>query len=246
MVRWRSVPAELAWVAVGLACYLVVRAVTLDRLDEAHANAADVLALERDLGLDWEHAVQDVTLGLPWFSTAVAQFYFWAYFPTLVVTVVWLFLRHPAAYATMRNAVLASLVVGFVGYAVFPCAPPRIADEGYVDTVTDASLAAVERPIGITNEVAAMPSFHIAWLLVAAVVVFGVTRNPVLRVLCVAVPVLMAYAVVATGNHWVLDIPAGAVVGVAGLAVAGVIRARRPAADGTGPVVAVGSVRDAG
>lgn len=230
MGRYRSLLTELSFVAAGVACYLLVRALTVDRVDEAVANAHQVLTLERDLGLDWEHAVQQSALDVPWLSTAATQFYFWGYFPTLIVAVVWLYRRHRDSYTTLRNLVLASGAVGFVWYAVYPCAPPRLTDERFVDTLAEAALADVERPIGLTNEIAAMPSFHVGWLVVAAVVVFGATRSPVLRTLCVVVPVAMAYAVVATGNHWVLDVPAGAAIAVAGgLIETGRSALRRPA-----------------
>lgn len=211
---------ELGIVVVGLACYLAVGWYAGDRTDQAIANALDLVALQEALGLDWEHAVQDATLTVPGLGGVLAQFYFWGYFPTLLPAVVWLFLRHRDAYRTARIAVLVSGAVGFTVQALYPLAPPWIVDDGFLDTVGGASVETMARPGGLANSLAAMPSFHCGWLVLIAVVVFRVTRSPVLRVLCVLHPALMCLTVVATGNHWVLDIPAGVAIAVLGLQIA--------------------------
>ena len=121
----------------------------------------------------------------------------------------------------MRNALLASGVLGLVVYAVYPCAPPWIGGgDGFTDTVAEGSFVAVARPPGVTNHLGAIPSFHVGWVILAGWVVFRIASSRTLRVLCVLYPALMGYAVISTGNHWVLDIPAGAALAALGLLVA--------------------------
>lgn len=60
----REISKEVGLLAAGLACYLAVRWYTLGSTDEAVAHARDVLRLERALGLDWEHAIQDATMSV--------------------------------------------------------------------------------------------------------------------------------------------------------------------------------------
>jgi hypothetical protein len=50
--------------------------------------------------------------------------------------------------------------------------------------------------------------------------VLGVTGSALVRAWCVLHPLAMCWVVVATGNHWVVDLPAGVAVGVLGLLVA--------------------------
>jgi hypothetical protein len=138
----------------------------------------------------------------------------------LAAALVGLYAMRPTAYARLRNALLASGAIGMFFYAFYPTAPPRLTDLGYADTVATGGFDAQARPVGLANELAAIPSFHIAWLVVIAVVVYRATSSRVVRALCLAMPLLMSYAVVATGNHWVLDIPAGVVLGLVGLLVA--------------------------
>ena len=218
--RLRGVPLELGFVVAALLLNALVRWYTLEDEARAVANARDVLALQERLHLDWEHAVQDATLTLTWLDSFTQWFYVWGYFPVVVVVLVGLYVWRPDTYPLFRNALLVSGAIGLLCYAFYPTAPPRLTDPGYVDTVATGVLDAAARPVGIANELGAIPSFHVGWLALSGYVVHRVTRSAVLRVLCVLVPATMAYAVVATGNHWVLDIPAGVAVALVGLLVA--------------------------
>jgi hypothetical protein len=64
-----------------------------------------------------------------------------------------------------------------------------------------------------------MPSLHIAWALWCTLVLWSVSKRRWLRVLAVLYPCVTALSVLATGNHFVLDIFAGLLV----LAVAAAI-----------------------
>lgn len=222
---WQGVAVELGLVGIAVLCNLAVRQYTVDDIDRAVAHARQILDLQQALGLDWEHAVQDATLQVGWLADLSSWLYVWGYFPVVAAALVGLYVRRPEAYAALRNALLASGVVGLFFYAFYPTAPPRLTDLGYADTVlSSGSLDAAARPVGLANELAAIPSFHIAWLVVVAVVVFRATGSRALRTACVVHPAVMSYAVVATGNHWVLDVPAGVALAAVGLALAGWLR----------------------
>lgn len=228
VARYVDVLTELGIAGIAVAAYLAVGRITVDSTAEAVTNAHHVMRLERLLGLDWEHAFQDVVTAVPWWSEVVTQFYVWGYFPTLVPVVVWLYLRHRDTYRPLRNALAASGVVGLVVYATFPCAPPWIGGSGYTDTVAQGPFYDVARPGGITNHLGAIPSFHVGWVILVAAAVYRVAQSPLLRGIAVAWPVAMSYAVVATGNHWVLDVPSGALLALTGLAIAAMLPASGP------------------
>lgn len=217
----RDLLPELGFVAGGFLGYLLVRRLTLDRTEDAVANARDVHALEGVLGLDQEYAIQDATFeSAPWLGHAATHVYVWGYLPVLVAATVWLYLRHRDAYRTLRTALVVSGCLGLLVYALYPVAPPWISDDRFTDTVSEASLEGFARPAGIMNELGAIPSFHCGWLTIAAVVVFGATRSRLVRVLCVLYPALMFVAVVVTGNHWIIDVPAGVALAALGVLVA--------------------------
>lgn len=216
----RGALVEIAFVAIALVVDVLVRWSTLDDFDLAVANAHDLLALQQRLGLDWEHAAQDAADQVPGLSTFLSWFYVLGYFPLLIGVLLWLYAHRPTAYAVLRNALLVSGAVGMLGYAFYPLAPPRLTDLGYADPVASGALDAAARPVGIANEIGAMPSFHVGWLMLAAIALVPVVTHLLVRIVAVAVPLVMGVAVVATGNHWVLDIPAGVAVALVGLWVA--------------------------
>ena len=216
----RGVVVEVAVVGVALVANLLARRLTLDDLDVAVSHAHSLLALQQRLGLDWEHAAQDGIAGLPWLSTLASWFYVWGYLPVLALALVVLFVRRPGDYAFLRNALLAGGIVGLPVYVLWPLAPPRLTDLGYTDTIRATVVDGLARPVGVANEIGAMPSFHVGYLVVVSVVVWRVSRSVLVRAWCVLHPLVMCWAVLATANHWVLDLPAGVVLAVVGLTVA--------------------------
>lgn len=215
-----GVLVELGVIVVVLVANLTVRWLTLDDLAVAVSNAHDVLALEEAWRLDWEHGAQDAVRAEPWLGTVGAWFYVWGYLPVVALALVVLFVGRPTDYARLRNALLAGGVVGLAVYLLYPLAPPRLTDLGYADPIASSVVEPSARPVGIANEIAAMPSFHVGYIVVVAVVVFRLTDSVLVRAWCVVHPLLMCWVVVATGNHWVLDLPAGVAIAVLGLWVA--------------------------
>ena len=216
-----GVMIEVGIVGVAVLANLLARQLTLDDLDVAVAHAHSLVALQERLGLDWEHAAQRTVSDWSWLGTFASWFYVWGYLPVLAGAMVALFVRRPRDYAFLRNALLAGGILGLPVYVLWPLAPPRLTGLGYADTVAGTVVDAVARPVGVANEIGAMPSFHVGYLVVVSVVVWRLTRSPLLRAWCVLHPLLMCWVVLATGNHWVLDLPAGLLLAAVGLAVAG-------------------------
>ncbi len=71
-----------------------------------------------------------------------------------------------------------------------------------------------------------MPSLHFGWNLLVGIVLFGTTRSRVVRAFAVVMPLAMAASVVATANHWVLDVVIGAAVVLVGFLLARTLAAR--------------------
>jgi len=64
-------------------------------------------------------------------------------------------------------------------------------------------------PPGLVNQYAAMPSFHAGWNLAVGISVFRASHHWALRAFAVAMPLAMAFAVIATANHFVIDVIVG-------------------------------------
>jgi hypothetical protein len=219
---------ELLVFALAYLVYFGVRAITEGRPATAVRNALDLHDLERALDVDWEAGVQRVVLETHWLLDLANAIYMYGHWPVLIIGGTLLFHMRWREYIRLRNVCLISGAIGLVVFALFPVAPPRLAPTGLVDTITaHANGYRTVLPPSLVNEYAAMPSFHAGWNLVLGIELFRASRHLVVRAFAVAMPAGMAFAVVATANHFVLDVLAGALVVVVALAVVGRLERRR-------------------
>ena len=82
-------------------------------------------------------------------------------------------------------------------------------------------------PPSLVNEYAAMPSFHAGWNLVLGIELFRASRRLLVRASPSRCRRAMAFAVVATANHFVLDVLAGAAVVIVALLIVAARRSGR-------------------
>jgi membrane-associated phospholipid phosphatase len=196
----------------------------------AFDNGLRVIDLERQLGALWELSLQGV-LGSSHVLVELTSWTYWlSQFAVLGLALLWVYLRRNEHFLRFRDTVLLANVIGLAGYVLLPTAPPRMfPDVGFVDTLArysslNHSSAAVEFA---SNPYAAMPSLHAADALIVGVVMASVVRWRPGKLLWLAWPAWVWFAVMATGNHFWLDIAAG--VAVAGVAALVVTRYRRVA-----------------
>ena len=230
--RWRSVPRMIAVdalvVAMGVGTYFGVRGVTAGDAAVARDHASDVLAVEEALGLDVEADVQALLVHVDVVTTVANWVYIWGHWPVIAVTLLWLALRDRTVFLRLRNAMVASGLMGLCVYTTYPVAPPRLAGLGFVDTITEQSRSyRVLQPPAFVNQYAAMPSLHVGWDLLVGMALVAAAGSLALRTVGRVMPVLMAAATVVTANHYVLDVVVGAAFGLAGWAVALRIERRR-------------------
>jgi hypothetical protein len=228
-MRWsenvRFALRQIVIVVGAIVAYFGVRGLTEGDPLAAHRNAERLIELERAAGLAVERELQEALSSHDWIVTAANWVYIWGHWPIVVATLIWLLRSHRLGYADLRNAMIISGLIGLIVFATFPVAPPRLYDASFVDTVTERSYSyRVLQPPAFVNRYAAMPSLHFGWNLLVAIAWyrFGRWRNH--RLAAVLMPAAMAWAVVATANHWVIDVIIGGVIALAGLALAHVWR----------------------
>jgi membrane-associated phospholipid phosphatase len=214
----------------GVLLYFGGRGLTESDPGPAREHAQDLVALERALGLFWEPWLQGLVDGSHAVVTVANWIYIWGHWPVIILTLVWLVVRHPAQYRRTRNAMAVSGAIGMVVFVLYPVAPPRLVDLGLVDTVTLHSEAyRVLQPPAFSNLYAAMPSLHVGWNLLMGIAIASAARHWLLRSVGYALPVLMAASVVLTANHFLVDVVAGAFVALLGLVIATTLERRRGA-----------------
>lgn len=203
---------ELVIVASMMTGYRWVRTLSSSTLVDAFGNARNVVEIEIRLGLAIEADIQRWILGRPVLVHLMNQYYVWMHFPVAVALLVWVYWRHRGHYSVLRNELIAVTLTGLIVHIVFPLAPPRMMP-GFVDTLTDFGPKIYPESAldGAANQVAAMPSLHFAWAVVASVWVIRLSTSR-LRHLALNHPILMLASIIGTANHWWLDAACAAVI----------------------------------
>jgi PAP2 superfamily protein len=224
--------------AVAIAVYFGVRSLTAGSAPVAERNADLLVGLERSLGVFAELDLQRLALGVDGMLPVVNVIYIWGHWPVIAAVFGWLAWGRRDAFLVYRNALLISGLVGMVIVATFPVAPPRLMDLGFLDTVTAESVAyRVLQPPAFTNQYAAMPSFHVGWDLLVGIALVREGHRRWMRVVGAALPGLMLFSVVVTGNHYFVDAVVGDAIVLASLWLAVAWAARRSGV-GTGVATA--------
>jgi membrane-associated phospholipid phosphatase len=230
-VSRRLLAREAALVGLAMLAYFGIRNLTAGGAATAAANARRIVGLEDAAGLDWEHGAQSLVVGRELLVDLVNWVYIWGHWPAILASAAVLFLFRRDSYYLLRNAFFISGAIGFLFFALLPVIPPRLLDGDLVDTVTTQSHAyRALQPPGLTNQYAAFPSLHAGWNLLLGIVVFTATTSVVVRAFAVALPLAMSFAVVATANHYVVDVAAGIAIVLVALALASRLGKAPPAA----------------
>jgi hypothetical protein len=160
---------------------------------------------ERVLHMPSETVVQRAFLPHPLLVQAFNLYYAGLHFAVLIACLAWLFIRYRPSYLRVRTT-----VVLFTGFSLLvqliPVAPPRmLPGDGMVDTAVMYGQSVYGGDGGFNpDQLSAMPSVHIGWALLVAVVIVHVSRSR-WRWLALGYPVLTTLAVVVTANHFWLD-----------------------------------------
>jgi hypothetical protein len=171
----------------------------------AFAHGRWVMQVEQAMHLPSELSWQRAIIGNRLLVEASNAFYAIVHVPALGIFLVWLFVRHRDDYADIRN-VLAILTLACFLIHLVPVAPPRLlSGTGFVDTGLRYHQS-VYGPVGtgISDQVSAMPSVHIAWAALIAWAVIKISSSR-WRWLVLGHPVLTMVVVVVTANHFWLD-----------------------------------------
>ena len=135
---------------------------------------------------------------------------------------VWLIWRRAPRFALHRDALIACNVIGLLAFWFYPVAPPRMLP-GYHD-VTALNIPIFSGLIEgkAADQFASLPSLHVVWALWVAVAMTGALRTPALKALVWLYPVATVLDVLATANHYWLDVIVAPAVLVLAYAVAAV------------------------
>jgi hypothetical protein len=212
-----------------LAAYQVARGFADRNPTRAFTNGWRVIGLEQRLAGLGELTLQGWTQSSRVLETLVSWTYWNSEFTVIGLALLWVYFRRNAAFTRFRNTILLANVLGLLGYVFLPTAPPRFfTSMGFTDTL--GQFGGLNHGSGLVqlaaNPYAAMPSLHSADALIVGVILASVVRSPFAKAVWVLWPAWVWFAVMATGNHFWLDVLAGIVLAVIALAIVYRERAR--------------------
>lgn len=167
----------------------------------AFTRADWIARLERRTHLPSEASIQNAIAGHPLLVQACNVYYATMHFGVLFVFLTWLFVRHREHYRQLRLT-LVLVTVACLLIQLVPVAPPRLLP-GFTDTARLYGQSVYS--LGLApDQLSAMPSVHVAWAVLIGwyAVRIGTGRW---RWLAVGHPIITAYVVMATANHFWLD-----------------------------------------
>jgi len=229
-------PARTRWWVEALAivwlCWVYDAVTNLAplRMHVAIGHAEGILRLEQSLHIDPEHALDSWLAGHHTLGLILSDYYDNAHFVVTLGLLGWLWWRRADIYRPLRNSLVLVNVIGFIVFWRYPVAPPRML-AGFTDVVASTHAFGSWHSGALAsqaNQLAAMPSLHMAWAAWCGLALWRISERRPVRVLAILYPCLTALAVIATGNHFVLDLLGGLVA--MGLAVLIVEAGTGPAA----------------
>jgi len=196
--------------------------------DGAARRGAWIWHTERLLHMPSEAVVQRAFLPFPPIVQIFNLYYASLHFVVLIGCLVWLFVRYRSQYPRVRTTVVL-FTVGALLVQLIPVTPPRLLPmTGMVDTALRYGQSVYGSDGGLNpDQLSAMPSVHIGWALLVAIVVVHISRSR-WRWLALGYPALTMLVVVVTANHYWLDgMAAAALLGLALLVQRAGLLARR-------------------
>ncbi|MFF7638786.1 phosphatase PAP2 family protein [Streptomyces canus] len=212
---------ELLLIRVTYAAYQQVRLAATGGSNSAGRVTAEkhgqqILDLERLLHIDIEHWANHAVVKVDWLRHFFDHYYESFHFVVPLSVLAVLYWRRPVDYRWARASLGFATLLALVGFWLYPLAPPRLMPAlGVIDTVhgvQDFSKPDYGTLTALTNQYAAMPSLHFGWSLWCGVVIAIIAPKWWMKGLGLLHPLFTVSAIVATGNHWVLDAVGGAVV----------------------------------
>jgi membrane-associated phospholipid phosphatase len=213
---WTHLALQFAlWIGFYFAYQLARGVADEGGVERAFANGAWIIDFQRALGSMFEVGLQDAVERSTVLIQALSLTYWLSQFAVVGLALIWVYLRAHEHFYGFRNTLIVGNLIGLVCYVLVPTAPPRMFPEaGFTDTLaTHSSVNHSSTLVAFSsNPYAAMPSLHALDALIVGLVMAYVVRSWWAKAFWLAWPVWVWIAVMATGNHFWLDVAAGIVV----------------------------------
>jgi hypothetical protein len=209
------IAVEVGWLLFLVFIYDWLQDLAPLRRNLAFVNARALLSFEKRVGLDPEKVLDHWLAHQHVLPFIVSTFYSNGIFVVTFAFAAVLWWSRPDLYRPLRNDLVLTNLIGFAVFWAFPVAPPRMLS-GFVDVVAKSGGVGSWHGslIKHADQLAAMPSMHIGYAVWCSLVAWRLARKHSAKVAAlvfgIAYPLLTALVVMSTGNHYLLDVLAGA------------------------------------
>jgi membrane-associated phospholipid phosphatase len=208
--RWWGELLVVAWLAW---LYDAVTNLAPTREAIALGHGRSILTFEQSLHIDPELSLNRWLAAHDTLGTIVSYYYDNAHFLVTLGLLGWLWWKRADLYRPLRNTLVAINVLGLLVFWRYPVAPPRmLTSSGFSDVVASTHPFGQWHTGSIAadaNQFGAMPSLHLAWAAWCSLALWRMSTRTWVRALALLYPLLTTFAVLATGNHYLLDVLAG-------------------------------------
>lgn len=209
---WRDLAFQVVLWLGFLLLYQLARGLANRDPATAFANGLEVIEIEKRLLGLFELDIQRAVETTDWLTTITAFTYWNSAFTVVAIALLWVYLRRHEHFHRLRNLLLLANVVGLLGYMLLPTAPPRMfPDFGFADSMSE--FGGLNHGSGLiqlaSNPYAAMPSLHSAGAVIVGICLAIACRSWLAKLLWLAWPAWVFFCVMATANHFWLDIVGG-------------------------------------
>ena len=152
--------------------------------------------------------------------------YIITYWPVILTLAFLLFILNRRRYYFYRTVVLFNFIGALLVFMLFPVASPfAIPSVDLVDTIQTygPTFYGTSGMSSYYNISAAMPSLHFSWTVILGVLLWKTLPGGV-RLLGLLYPVLTFFAIVITGNHFIMDAVGGGLLAVISFGLVGMLQ----------------------
>jgi PAP2 superfamily len=211
---WTDLLRQIALFVGAFVLYDVVRGLVADNgnLYKPFGDAMRIIDLERTLHIFVEPSVQAWAQNKHWLIDGLDWIYLNGHFFITVAALAFIYVRRNDSFYFVRNMFLIAMALALVGYWLYPTAPPRLMPEwGFTDSISQFMTGGTgwidDGPAkAFTNFYAAVPSMHVCFAVIVSWPMARLVSSRPARIAWSLYPLLVTFVVVATANHFLMDV----------------------------------------
>jgi hypothetical protein len=231
---WTDLFRQIVLFVGAFMLYDLVRGLVSDgNLYKPFGDAMKIIDFERALHIFVEPSIQAWAENKHVLMDVLDWTYLNGHFFITLGAMAFIYFRRNDSFYFVRNVLLISMAMALVGYWLYPTAPPRLMPEwGFTDSVSQFIGAGTlghwdNTPAGaFANAYAAVPSMHMCFAVIVGSTMARLVSHRMAKIAWLAYPALVTFVVVATANHFLVDVFLGGLTAAIAYALAHRLLAR--------------------